>query len=367
MLAIVRALLLDAPGEPSSLRLAEIPSPWQRATQQQPRRRGAALNRAHMMVPISAQPERPIEVLVQVEAVGLNPVDYQTARTGHPNWKYPHILGIDVAGRIIAVHATRKARQEYWGDIPPAGSRVVMHQDLRAQGGYAEYVSVAPDALAVIPRTIDPIAAAALPAAGLAALDAVERRLRAINGQTVLIHGASGAVGGYAVQLAKLFGAKVIATARPENDRMVRALGALHVLDYRDPSFEDNVHDLAHGGVDAVIDTVSSASATASLRLLRHAGHLVAVAGRPDLRTLPAFGLAPTVSEVAIGAAYTTGDPRDRHWLRWGLERLMTLVVEGHIHPVDITVVGLDDVPAALTRLRNREVVGKLVANLRWS
>lgn len=366
MLAIVRALLLDAPGEPRSMRLAEIPSPWQRSTQPL-RRRGGGLSRTAVMAPVSTQPERPIEVLVQVEAVGLNPVDYQTARAGHPAWKYPHILGIDIAGRVVAVHATRKARQEYPGQIPAAGARVVMHHDLRAQGGYAEFVSVAPDALATIPRTIDPIAAAALPAAGLAALDAVERRLRAINGQTVLIHGASGAVGGYAVQLAKLYGAKVIATARPENDAMVRALGALHVLDYRDPSFEDNVHDLARGGVDAVIDTVSSASATASLRLLRHAGHLVAVAGRPDLRTVPPFGLAPTVSEIAVGAAYTTGDPRDRQWLRWGLERLMNLVVEGHLHPVDITVVGLADVPDALSRLRNREVVGKLVANLRWS
>ncbi|MGV1004192.1 MAG: zinc-binding dehydrogenase [Candidatus Nanopelagicales bacterium] len=365
MLTPVRALLLDAPGEPGTLRLADIPSPWQQSAQQPRRTRGYLGGPA--MVPASQLGERPVEVLIQVEAVGLNPVDHKLIASGHPSWAYPQIPGLDVAGRVVAVHADHKARQEFGWMIPPAGARVLLHQDLRLAGGFAEYISVSPDTLAVIPRTIDPIAAAALPTAGLAALDAVERRLRSIAGQTVLVHGASGAVGGYAVQLANLFGARVIASARPENEDTVRSLGALHVLNYCDPLFEEHVRDLAHGGVDAVIDTVSATSATASLRLLRHAGHLVAVAGRPDLRIVPPFGLAPTVSEIAIGAAYTTKDPRDRAWLKWGLERLMTLVVEGHIHPVDITVVSFEEIPDALTRMRNRKVTGKVVANLRWS
>ncbi|MGB8022310.1 MAG: zinc-binding dehydrogenase [Candidatus Nanopelagicales bacterium] len=340
----MRAWLLDRPGSPGSLRLAEVPSPW----------RSPATTR------------REVEVLVKVEAVGLNPVDFKTAAVGNSAWRYPHILGLDVAGPVVAVHADKAARREHGWMLPEPGTRVVFHQDLREPGGFAEYVSVPPDALAVIPPTIDPIAAASLPTAGLAALDAVERRLRQISGHFVLVHGASGGVGSFAVQLAKLFGAKVIASARPENETTVRALGALHVLDYRAPDFAEQVRQISPAGVDAVIDPVSARSATEGLRLLRHAGHLVSIAGRPDLTTIPEFGLAPTVSEVALGAAYTHAGFAGRRWLTWGLDRLMRLINEGYLHPPDIEVIDFEHIPQGLEQLANREVVGKLVANMRW-
>jgi hypothetical protein len=92
----------------------------------------------------------------------------------------------------------------------------------------------------------------------------------------------------------------------------------------------------------------------------------VAIAGRPDLAAVPEFGLAPTISEVAIGAAYTHGGFAGRRWLVWGLERLMRLIEEGHLHPPDIEVLGFEDIPRGLERLSRREVDGKLVANLRW-
>jgi NADPH:quinone reductase len=345
MLASMRAWMLDRPGPPGSLRCADHPSPWRAPASQR----------------------REIEVLVQVEAVGLNPVDVTSASQGHPAWRYPHVLGLDIAGRVMAVHAESSAHREVGWDLPQPGTRVVFHQDLREPGGFAEYVSVPPEALAVIPAELDPIAAASLPTPGLTALDAVERRLRQISGHTVLIHGASGGVGSFAVQLAKLFGAKVIATARPENEQKVRALGALHVVDYRASDFAEQVRRIAPGGVDAIIDTVSARSATDGLALLRHAGHLVSIGGRPDLSAIPEFGLAPTVSEVALGAAYTHGGFEGRRWLTWGLERLMQLIIEGHLHPPDIEVIGFDEIPRGLQRLADRRVAGKLVANLRWN
>lgn len=344
MLGLMRAWLLDRPGQPSSLRLAEVDSPW----------RSPVTNR------------RPVEVLVQVEAVGLNPVDFKSAAVGHPNWRYPHVLGLDVVGRVVAVHAEPIARQEQSWMLPTPGTRVVFHQDLREPGGFAEFVAVAPDSLATVPPALDPIAAASLPTAGLTALDIVERRLRQIAGHTVLIHGASGGVGGFTVQLAKLFGAKVIATARPDNEEKVRALGALHVVDYRAEDFAEQVLAIAPDGVDDIVDTVSAASATASLHLLKHAGHLVAVAGRPDLNTIPEFGLAPTVSEIALGAAYTHGGFAGRRWLSWGLERLMRLIQEGYLHPPEIEVITFEQIPDGLARLADGTVDGKLVANLRW-
>jgi NADPH:quinone reductase-like Zn-dependent oxidoreductase len=183
----------------------------------------------------------------------------------------------------------------------------------------------------------------------------------------VLVHGASGGVGSFAVQLAKLFGARVIGAARPQDEARVRALGALHVVDYRAEDFAEQVRALAPEGLDAVIDTVSARSATQSLRLLRHAGHLVAIAGRPDLSAVPEFGLAPTVSEVALGAAYTHGGMAGRRWLVWGMERLMRLMIEGHIQPPGIEVIGFEEIPMGLERLAARKVQGKVVANLRWS
>ncbi len=344
MLDPMRAWLLDRPGPPGSMRMAELPSPW----------RSPAVHR------------REVEVLVEVEAVGLNPVDVRTAAQGHPAWSYPFVPGLDVAGRVVAVHAEAGARRRHGWMLPQPGTRVVFHQDLREAGGFAQFVAVAPEALAVLPPELDPIAAASLPSAGLTALDAVERRLRAISGQIVLIHGASGGVGSFAVQLAKLFGAKVIATARPENEQSARALGALWVLDYRAPDFADQVRAIAPDGVDALIDTVSPESATEGLALLRHAGHLVSISGRPDLGAIPAFGLAPTVSEVALGASYTHGGLDGRRWLAWGLQRLMLLIVEGHLHPPVIEVIAFEEIPAGLDRLSRGAIDGKLVANLRW-
>ncbi len=340
----MRAWLLDRPGQPGTLRLADIPSPW----------RAPATER------------REVEVLVQVEAVGLNPVDYKTAAEGHPAWRFPHILGLDVAGRVLAVHAEAAARAASAWMLPKPGTRVVFHQDLRQPGGFGEYVSVAPDALAAIPPELDPIAAASLPTPGLTALDAVERRLRQISGQIVLVYGVSGGVGAFCVQLAKLFGAKVIAAARPDFEEQARAMGALFVVDYRAPDFAEQVRAIAPGGVDAIIDTVSARSATEGLGLLRHAGHLVSVAGRADLSTISEFGLAPTVSEVALGAAYTHGGFAGRRWLTWGLERLMKLIIEGYLHPPDIEVITFDEIPGGLERLARRQVDGKLVANYRW-
>lgn len=340
----MRAWLLDRPGAPASLRLAEVDSPW----------RSPAGSRGE------------IEVLVRVEAVGLSPLDVRALAAGDPAWDYPHIPGLDIAGRVVAVHADRAARREKSWLVPSPGTRVALHQDVRVQGGFAELVAVPPQALAVLPPQIDPIAAAALPSAGLAALDAVERRLRQVGGQVVLVLDASDGVGGMAVQLAKLFGATVIGVARAEHADQVRALGALHVIDPDTDDLPAEVRRIAPDGVHAVVDTISARSATASLGLLRHAGHLVSVAGRVDLSGIPERSLVPTVSEVALSAAYRAGGEAERFWLKWGLERVMTLVLEGHVQPPPIEVITFDEIPQGLARVAAGEVDGRLVANLRW-
>ncbi len=356
----MRAWLMDRPGAPASMRLAEVDSPWR--------------------TPADSRDQ--IEVLVRVEAVGLSAWDLgprtrpgpgtpgltgPAPRPGAaPGRAHPRIPGVDIAGRVVAVHADAATRRDRDWLIPAPGTRVALFQDVREQGGFAELVAVPPHALAVLPREIDPIAAAALPSAGLTALDAVERRLRQVGGQVVLVLGAASGVGSLAVQLAKLFGATVIATARADQADLVRERGALHVIDPGTEDLAREVRRIAPDGVHAVIDTVSAQSATWALGLLRHAGHLVSVAGRVDLSAIPERTLVPTLSEVAISAAYTAGGEAERLWLKWGLERVMTLVLEGHLQPPEIEVIGFDQIADGLARVAAGQVDGALVANLRW-
>jgi NADPH:quinone reductase len=322
----MRALVLDRPGTPGSLRLTDLPVP---------------------------EPG-PGQVRVKVEACGLNPVDYQLAAHGVAEWSWPHVLGLDVVGTVDA------PGPGVTGFRP--GQRVACHGDLRRPGGFAEYTLADATTLAPVPAALDPAAAAALPCAGVTALQAVVRRLHLAKDQTVLVTGGAGGVGSYAVQLAALAGARVIATASARNAGHVRGLGAEEVVDYRTEDVAARVRELTGGqGVDAVVDTVSGESATAGLALLRHGGGIAAVAGRPDPATLAPFTIAPSIHEIALGAAYSHGDERARQDLSAMLTELFTLAADGRLAPVIARTLTLDEVPAGLTELSGRHVRGKLV------
>ncbi|CAL9675064.1 Phthiocerol synthesis polyketide synthase type I PpsC (plasmid) [Streptomyces sp. enrichment culture] len=320
------ALVLDRPGTPGTLRLTDVPVPEPGVGQ----------------------------VRVRVAACGLNPIDYQVAAGGHPKWSWPHILGVDVAGTVDAVG-------EGVNDVRP-GQRVVFHGDLRDNGGFAEYTLADATVLTTVPDTLAMASAAALPCAGITAYQAVVQRLRVTADDTVLITGGAGGVGGFAVQLAAAAGARVITTTSSGNADHVRELGADEVIDYRSQDVPARVRALTDGrGVDAVVDTVSARSATANLSLLVHGGGLASVAGRPDLTAVAPFATAPSVHEIALGAAYSHGDERARARLSTTLADLLTLVVDGRLDPMVARTVTLDEVPSALADLSDRHVRGKLV------
>jgi len=161
----MKAVLLDAPGPPSSLRIGELPDP----------------------VP-SAE-----EVLVRVHAAALNPVDYKVAAIGSELWSYPHVLGVDVAGVIEQVGG----KIDGWRP----GDRVFYHATWRRPGAYAELNTVPSHTIARIPASISYVDAAAIPCAGLTAYSALHRRLYCKSGDIVLVHSGSGGVGGFAIQL----------------------------------------------------------------------------------------------------------------------------------------------------------------------
>ncbi|HYD18406.1 MAG TPA: zinc-binding dehydrogenase [Patescibacteria group bacterium] len=325
----MKAYILDRPGAPDTLRLADMPVP---------------------------QPKRG-EVRVKVGAVALNPVDYKVAARGHSDWTFPFILGLDVAGVIDAVG-------EGVADWA-MGERVYYHGDLRKNGGYAEYAVIDADALARIPAVVSFTQAAALPTAGFTAYQAIHRKGAFRAGQTILIHGGSGGVGGFAIQLAKRLGLQIFTTGSPKNFDKVKALGAAAAIDYNGDVAAE-IGRLTNGrGVDIVIDTVSAASATESYHLLAHSGHLVCVVGLPDFTVWKPFEKAASVHELALGAAHASGDRAAVRELGRIAEELVALVAAGDIDPLVGETAPFDALPDALGRLQRREVAsGKVVIAL---
>ncbi len=325
----MKAFLLDKPGAPESLRLGDAPLPQPGAGQ----------------------------VRVKVEAVGLNPVDYKLIERGHALWSYPFIPGVDAAGIVDAVGAGVSK----W----KTGDRVYYHGDLRRPGAFAEFGLADAHAIAAIPANVTKEQAAALPTAGFTAWQCVYGRARLDAGMTILVHGGSGGVGGFGVQMARRLGLTVFSTASPQNAARVTALGAAHVIDYKS-DVAARVRELTNGrGVDAVIDTVGPDSATQSLRLLAFGGHVMCVLGLPDFSAWQPFTKAISVHEIALGAAYASGDPAAIAKLAQAGEEVATLVAHGHIDPLVGLVVPFAELPQALSKLHRREVpAGKVVVRV---
>ena len=221
------------------------------------------------------------EVLIQVAAAGINPVDSMIEQ-GKMEQQAPHSLplipGWDVAGTVAAVGPGVTNFQ--------VGDPVFAFADARRNGAYAEYVLVSAATLAAKPAATDFTAAAAIPLAGTTAWEALFEQTNLTRGQTILIHGAGGSVGGFAVQFAKAVGAAVIATATGDDVAYVQNLGADTVIDYKTEKFEDKAH-----GMDVVLDTLSGDTRARSWATLKDGGVLVS--------TLP--GAEPSADAAARG------------------------------------------------------------------
>lgn len=227
----MRTVTLDGYGGPDVLRLSEVPRPEPDAGQ----------------------------VLVRVHASSINPVDYKV-RQGDLRmltmWHRPMRLGSDFAGEIVAV-GTKVERLRI-------GDRVFGAVNPTAGGAYAEYVAADEAATARIPDGGDWTDAAAAPIAGLTALMALRDRADLQSGARVLINGASGGVGTYAVQIAQILGAgQIVGTASADATELLRSLGADRVIDYANTDFtrEDATYDI-------ILDAAGKSSYTAVKRVL---------------------------------------------------------------------------------------------------
>ena len=212
------------------------------------------------------------EVLVKVHAVSLNASDWETlrgkplySRIGGPFRPRHHILGSDISGRVEAVGRDVTLFQP--GDD-------VFADILGQMGGFAEYVSVPERTLARMPAGLTFEEAAALPQAGAIALQGIREKGRVQAGQHVLINGAGGGSGTYAIQLAKLHGAEVTGVDNAEKLEYMRSLGADHVIDYAKEDFTR-----IGRRYDLILDLAAHRSAFAYQRALTPGGRYLLVGG----------------------------------------------------------------------------------------
>jgi NADPH:quinone reductase-like Zn-dependent oxidoreductase len=212
------------------------------------------------------------ELLVRVKAAAVNPVDVHVREgrmrelLGH---ELPLVLGWDASGVIEAVgEGVSKFN---------VGDAVFASPGTAWQGTYAEYAVIHEGEAAFKPQTLDHIRAAAVPLAALTAWQALFEAGELSEGQTVLIHGAAGGIGHFAVQFAKHVGARVLATASARNQEFVSRLRADEVIDYGAARFEE-----AAGDVDVVLDTVGGETQERSFGVLKEQGRLISIVGEPS-------------------------------------------------------------------------------------
>ncbi|MCG0240068.1 MAG: zinc-dependent alcohol dehydrogenase family protein [Firmicutes bacterium] len=286
----------------------------------------------------------PNEVLVRVHATSVNPVDYKIRRGGA--WagvQPPAIIGYDVSGVVVAVGPGVR-------DFRP-GDEVYYTPEIfgGAPGSYAEYHVARESIVARKPRNLSHLEAAAVPLAGGTAWDALITRAGLRVGERVLIHGAAGGVGSFAVQIARAAGAYVFATARGEAVEVVRSLGAHRVIDYQKEDFVRVIREETGGeGVDVALDTVGGEVLGRTLQVVRPHGRVVAIVNaNADLS--PAFVKNVTVHFMFLERA------------RYKLDALRELIERGEIRPLIHGVMDLEQVADAHRQIEQGGMRGKIV------
>jgi len=277
------------------------------------------------------------EVLVRVHATSVNPFDC-AVRAGYMsaylNYTLPVILGTDVSGIVEEVGSGVTTFKR--------GDSVYARGGVTRDGAYAQYAVAPASDVAAKPKSLDHIHSAAIPHATLTAWQALFGIANLTKGQTVLIHGAAGGVGHFAVQLAKWRGAKVIGTASRNLD-FVRGLGVDEAIDYSTTPFENAVSN-----VDVVLDTVGGDTQQRSWQVLKPGGILVSIVQAPSEETAKAHGVrgAFVFSTPPIGEVLT---------------EVAVLVDSGQIKPEVSAVLPLQEIRKAHQMVEAGHTRGKIV------
>lgn len=274
------------------------------------------------------------EVLIKVAGSGVNPVDWKVlsgVMKAFIPLKLPFTPGVEVAGRIMALGegvSTFSVGDEVFGFI-------------NIVGGYATEVVASADRLAHRPSRLSALQASGVPAVSLTAWQALHEHAQIKAGQRVLIHGAAGGVGSIAVQLARIAGATVIATASAANHGYLQKLGASQLVDYTQTRFETVVEP-----VDVVLDLVGGETQTRSWAVLKPGGVLVSPVSPPDANQ--------AMAASAAGKHFATRSDAAQLDNIAGLFETGELTIEVHVLP-------LSEAEEALRKSMGRHLRGKLV------
>jgi NADPH:quinone reductase-like Zn-dependent oxidoreductase len=278
----------------------------------------------------------PGELRIRVHAASVNPADWKSRAGKYANGPLAAAItpGFDVSGVVAAVGAgvtTFKPGDAVFAMLP-----------LNHSGGYAQFATVAASLAATKPKADDHVHAAAVPLAALTAWQALFDAAKLQAGQSVLIHGASGGVGHFAVQFAKAKGAHVIATASQKNLDFLKSLGADQVVDYRATKFEDVVK-----GVDVVFDTVGGDTLQRSYGVVKPGGYLVSVVDPVDTAELAKRGIRGAHVVVAPNAGQ--------------LAQIAQLIDAGKVKPYVSETLALQDAARAQDLSESGRTRGKIV------
>jgi NADPH:quinone reductase-like Zn-dependent oxidoreductase len=300
--------------------------------------------------------DRPVpregQVLVRVRAAGVEPGQWHLM-TGLPY--LTRLMGFGIRRPKVAVRGRPVA-----GVVDAIGPGVTRFQPGDevfgwSDGSFAEYVATRESELVSKPAGITFEAAAAVPISGETALQAVRDTGGVTAGEAVLVLGAAGGVGSFAVQIAKALGATVTGVTRTDKLDLVRSIGADDVIDY-------TTEDIAAGGprFDVIIDTAGRRPLSHVRRALRPSGTLVIVGGEGGGRLLGGFGrnmVAPLVSRFTSQQLRSLiSDERPEH-----LEALTELIESGKVTPLIDRTYSLAEVPEAMRHLHSGTARGKLV------
>ena len=232
------------------------------------------------------------EVLVRVEAVGVGPWDawIRAGKSALPQ-PLPLTLGSDLSGEIVAVGRNVSGLRK--------GDEIYGVTNPRSIGAYAEYAVASAAMISRKPTSLTHVEAASVPVIAVTAWQALFEQARLKAGQSVLIHGAAGNVGAYAVQLARRTGLQTLATVATDDVSRARELGADKVIDFQTQTFEKEVSDM-----DAVIDLIGGETQERSFQVLRPGGKLVSAVSRPDPLLAERYGVEAAFFLVDVKSRY---------------------------------------------------------------
>lgn len=304
------------------------------------------------------------DVLVQIRAASINPIDLKTMAGGLKfllPYQMPLILGSDFAGIVVAVGTHVTGFQ--------VGDAVYGRPRKHRIGTFAEYLAVDQADIALKPHNLSFTEAAAIPLVGLTSYQALHDLLHLRPGQRVLIQAGAGGIGTVAIQLAKTLGAKVTTTTSQKNTAFVQSLGADKVIDYHHEDFATTLSDY-----DAVFDTLGGPNLLRAFQIVKPGGRVVSISGLPDAKFARSYGLPWWKRQLIQLASHRLTQTAKHahvsyHFLfmkpsHAQLTILTDLIVQERLRPIIDRTFPLTELPEALAYSHQGHARGKIVVTM---